>query len=126
MLLLEDTIGHPLYKTEGELATKMRVSRIVTVPDEILDRAKISGTKQVLGIIVNLTDYNVGADKGGSISMFEDFDIDYNQQKYLIETRCSGSLTKPFSAIVLYEDDSTGRDSAIIGDDDFNPSGMIS
>lgn len=126
MLLLEDTIGHPLYKTEGELATKMRVSRIVTVPDEILDRAKISGTKQVLGIIVNLTDYNVGADKGGSISMFEDFDIDYNQQKYLIETRCSGSLTKPFSAIVLYEDDTTARDSAIIGDADFNPSSMIS
>ena len=125
MLLLEDTIGHPLYKTEGELATKMRVSRIVTVPDEILDRAKISD-KQVMGVIVNLNDYNVGADKGGSISMFEDFDIDYNQQKYLIETRCSGSLTKPFSAIVLYQDTTSGRDSAIIGDSGFNPKSMIS
>ena len=61
----------------------------------------IAKTKQVLGIIVNLRDYNVGADKGGQVSMFEDFDIDYNAQKYLIETRCSGALTKPFSAIVL-------------------------
>ncbi len=114
-LLLEDTIGHPLYKTEAELATKMRVSRIVTVPDEIMARATLNN-KPVLALIVNLSDYNVGADKGGSINMFDDFDIDYNQMKYLIETRCSGSLVKPFSAIVLYADDHTGRNSNIIGD----------
>ena len=124
MLLLEDTIGHPLYKTEGELATKMRVSRIVTVPDEILARASVNG-KNVLAIVVNLADYNVGADKGGSISMFEDFDIDYNQQKYLIETRCSGSLTKPFSAIVLYEGETTKRESAVIGDEGFKAKDLL-
>lgn len=124
MLLLEDTIGHPLYKTEGELATKMRVSRIVTVPDEILERASVNGNR-VLAIVLNLNDYNVGADKGGSISMFEDFDIDYNQQKYLIETRCSGSLTKPFSAIVLYAGETTKRDSKIIGDEGFKAKDLI-
>lgn len=124
MLLLEDTIGHPLYKTEAELATKMRVSRIVTVPDEILDRAKVDG-EPVFAIILNLNDYNVGADKGGSISMFEDFDIDYNQQKYLIETRCSGSLTKPFSAIVIYAGAKTKRDSTIIGDSGFKAKDLI-
>ena len=124
MLLLEDTIGHPLYKTEAELATKMRVSRIVTVPDEILDRAKVDG-EPVFAIILNLNDYNVGADKGGSISMFEDFDIDYNQQKYLIETRCSGSLTKPFSAIVIYAGAATKRDSTIIGDEGFKAKDLI-
>ena len=99
MLLLEDGIGHKLYKTEAELATALRVSKIVTVPvmEGILDK----DNKDVYGIIVNLSDYNVGADKGGAINMFDDFDIDYNQQKYLIETRCSGALIKPFSAIVL-------------------------
>ena len=124
LLLLEDTIGHPLYKTESELATKMRVSRIVTVPDEILARAKVDG-EPVFAIILNLNDYNVGADKGGSISMFEDFDIDYNQQKYLIETRCSGSLTKPFSAIVIYAGEATKRDSTIIGDEGFKAKDLI-
>lgn len=119
MLLLEDTQKHPLYKTEQELATKMRVSRIVTVPDEILARAKYNG-KDVLALVVNLSDYSVGADKGGSINMFDDFDIDYNQMKYLIETRCSGSLMKPFSAITLYADSTGGRTSKIIGDSDFN------
>ena len=94
MLLLEDEIGHPLYKTEQELATKLRVSRIVAVPDEILPN-------DIYGVYVNLNDYNVGADKGGAVSMFDDFDIDYNQQKYLIETRCSGALVKPKSAVVL-------------------------
>ena len=98
MLLLENSIGEPLYKTEAELATKLRVSRIVTV--EVMEGAQIGG-KDLLGIIVNLADYSVGADKGGSINMFEDFDIDYNQEKYLIETRCSGALTKPHSAIAL-------------------------
>ena len=78
----------------------MRVKEIVTVP--VLEGAQNNDkSKNILGIIVNLRDYNVGADKGGAVSMFEDFDIDYNAQKYLIETRCSGALTKPFSAIVL-------------------------
>ena len=106
MLLLEDSIGHALYPTEAALATKLRVSKIVTVPVmENLTRAVTKSgqayTNTLMGIIVNLNDYNVGADKGGSISMFDDFDIDYNQMKYLIETRASGALTKPYSAIVL-------------------------
>lgn len=99
MLLLEDQIGHKLYKTEAELATALRVRSIVTVP--VMENITDKDSKDVLGIIVNLSDYNVGADKGGAINFFDDFDIDYNQQKYLIETRCSGALTKPFSAIVL-------------------------
>ena len=94
MLLLEDTQGYSLYKTETELATKLRVKEIVTVPDDIFP-------EDIYVLIVNLYDYNVGADKGGSVNMFEDFDIDYNQEKYLIETRCSGALTLPYSAIVL-------------------------
>ena len=94
MLLLEDGIGHSLFKTEAELATKLRVREIIPVPDEIIP-------SDVYMLIVNLNDYNVGADKGGAVNMFDDFDIDYNQQKYLIETRCSGALTKPYSAIVL-------------------------
>ena len=106
MLLLEDSIGHALYPTEQALATKLRVSKIVTVPVmENLTRQVTKNnqvyTNTLMGIIVNLNDYNVGADKGGAISMFDDFDIDFNQMKYLIETRCSGCLTKPFSAIVL-------------------------
>ena len=106
ILLLEDSIGHKLYKTEAEVATAMRVSKIVTVPvmENLTRQVTKSGntyTNTLMGIIVNLNDYNVGADKGGAISMFDDFDIDYNQQKYLIETRCSGALTKPYSAIVL-------------------------
>lgn len=99
MLLLEDTIGHKLYKTEAELATALRVREIVTVP--VMENLTDKDSKNVYGIIVNLADYNVGADKGGAVNMFDDFDIDYNQQKYLIETRCSGALIKPFSAIVL-------------------------
>ena len=98
-LLLEDKIGHKLYKTEAELATTMRVKEIVTV--EVMEGLKDKNSKEVAGIIVNLADYNVGADKGGSVNMFDDFDIDYNQQKYLIETRCSGALVKPYSAITL-------------------------
>ena len=98
MLLLEDGIGHPLYKTEAELATKMRVNKIVTVP--VMENLKFND-KDLLGIIVNLADYNVGADKGGEVNMFDDFDIDFNQYKYLIETRCSGALIKPYSAIVI-------------------------
>ena len=98
-LLLEDKIGHKLYKTEAELATTMRVKEIVTV--EVMEGLKDKNSKEVAGIVVNLADYNVGADKGGAVNMFDDFDIDYNQQKYLIETRCSGALVKPYSAITL-------------------------
>ena len=103
MLLLEDKNGRRMYESEAQLATAMRVKEIVTVP--VMEGAKNkAGNKTILGIIVNLKDYNVGADKGGQVAMFEDFDIDYNAQKYLIETRCSGALVKPFSAIVLEED----------------------
>ena len=103
MLLLEDANGRVIYDSVAKLATAMRVKEIVTVP--VMEGAQnLAKTKNVLGIIVNLRDYNVGADKGGQVSMFEDFDIDYNAQKYLIETRCSGALIKPFSAIVLQED----------------------
>jgi len=103
MLLLKDNMGHRLYKTEQELATALRVSRIVTVEPMEGQQITVSGTNyNLLGVIVNLSDYKVGADKGGEINLFEDFDIDYNQQKYLIETRISGALVKPFSAITLY------------------------
>ena len=102
-LLLEDGIGHKLYKSVNELATTLRVSKIVTVEVmEGLQRTDSQArTLDLVGLIVNMNDYTIGADKGGAISMFEDFDIDYNQQKYLIETRCSGSLVKPFSAIAV-------------------------
>ena len=102
-LLLEDTTGRVIYDSVSRLASVLRVSDIITVPVmEGLTRTTTEGkTRNLLGIIVNLADYNVGADKGGAINMFEDFDIDYNQQKYLIETRCSGALTKPYSAIAL-------------------------
>lgn len=103
MLLLEDTLGHRLYKTEQELATALRVKEIITVA--VMENITDKDSKSALGIIVNLSDYTVGADKGGSINFFDDFDIDYNQQKYLIETRCSGALVKPFSAIVIRQDD---------------------
>lgn len=98
-LLLEDTQGHRLYKNDSEVASAMRVSKIVTVP--VMEGVKGLGGGDLIGLIVNLNDYNVGADKGGAVNMFDDFDIDYNQQKYLIETRCSGALTKPYSAIAL-------------------------
>lgn len=98
-LLLEDGIGHKLYKSEAELATTLRVKEIVTV--EAMEGLKDKSQNEVAGIVVNLVDYNVGADKGGAVNMFDDFDIDYNQQKYLIETRCSGALIKPYSAIAL-------------------------
>ena len=98
-LLLEDTQGHRLYNNESDVAAAMRVSKIVTVP--VMEGVKGPNNKDLIGIIVNLEDYNVGADKGGAINMFDDFDIDYNQQKYLIETRCSGALIKPYSAVVL-------------------------
>ena len=94
MLLLEDKDGHRMYKDMRELALAMSVEKIVKVPASIVP-------EHVYGVVLDLKDYNIGADKGGAINMFDDFDIDYNQQKYLIETRCSGALTKPFSAIVL-------------------------
>ena len=99
MLLLEDGIGHPLYVDEAALARKLRVAKIVTVP-------RMEGMKGAKGgdlacLIVNLADYTVGADKGGAVSMFDDFDIDFNAMKYLIETRCSGALTTPYSAIAV-------------------------
>ena len=98
-LLLEDSMGHKLYKSEAELATTLRVKEIVTV--EVMEGVQDKNSHDVAGIVVNLADYNVGADKGGAVNMFDDFDIDYNQQKYLIETRCSGALIKPYSAIAL-------------------------
>ena len=97
MLLVEDGIGHMLYESSAQLATKLRVNKIVEVPDEIFERNKAIDPQF---IIVDLNDYNVGADKGGAVNMFDDFDIDFNQMKYLIETRCSGALIKPFSAMV--------------------------
>ena len=102
-LLLEDTQGYRLYKSEQDVATAMRVSRIVTVPvmENLTRTDSESKERTLVGIIVNLNDYNVGADKGGAVNMFDDFDIDYNQMKYLIETRCSGALIKPYSAIAL-------------------------
>jgi len=113
MLLIEDGIGHYIYKSEAELATALRVSRIVTVP--VMEGHKLPNGNELMGIIVNLKDYNVGTDKGGEVSLFDDFDIDYNQYKYLIESRCSGALIKPYSAIVLSiassDDDSTDPDN---------------
>lgn len=99
MLLLEDGIGHPLYADEAALARKLRVSAIVTVPQ--MEGMKGAKGGDFIGLIVNLADYTVGADKGGAVSMFDDFDIDFNAMKYLIETRCSGALTTPFSAMAV-------------------------
>ena len=106
MLLIEDGIGHFLYESEQQLCTRLRVSRIVTV--EVMEGFHVDTTDfdqetgvELLGIIVNPVDYSYGADKGGAVALFDDFDIDVNQMKYLIETRCSGALTKPFSAIRL-------------------------
>lgn len=103
MLLLEDGIGHKLYKTEAELATALRVSEIVTVEPMEGQKIDFGSDKNLplIGVIVNMADYNVGADKGGEITNFEDFDIDFNQYKYLIETRISGALVKPYSALTF-------------------------
>ena len=108
LLLIEDTNGRNIYESVDKLATALRVSKIVTSP--VLENQTREGvnavdgdtkTRTLMGIIVNLADYTVGADKGGAVNLFEDFDIDFNQQKYLIETRCSGALTKPYSAIAV-------------------------
>ena len=102
-LLMEDNNGRIIYDSTAKLANMLRVKEIVTVPVmEGLTRTADEGkTMALMGIVVNLADYNVGADKGGAVNMFDDFDIDYNAQKYLIETRCSGALIKPFSAIAV-------------------------
>jgi hypothetical protein len=99
MLLLEDAIGHPLYADEAALARTLRVAKIMTVPE--MEGRKGAKGGDLVAIVVNLADYTVGADKGGAVSMFDDFDIDFNAQKYLIETRCSGALTTPFSAMAV-------------------------
>lgn len=99
MLLLTDEVGRDLYPDEASLAKKLRVKEIVTVPP--MESAKDAENNPLVGIVVNMTDYNVGADKGGAVNMFDDFDIDYNRQKYLIETRCSGALTVPYSAMAF-------------------------
>ena len=101
LLLIEDQNGRRIYESEAALATAMRVKEIVTIPEMELHT-------DIYGVIVNMNDYNVGADKGGAVSMFEDFDIDYNQEKFLMETRCSGALVKPKSAIVLKKASAAG------------------
>lgn len=102
MLLITDTTGRDIYDSVDKLKMKLRVKDIVTVPVmENQTRQVGSKTHTLAGIIVNLNDYNIGADKGGSVNMFDDFDIDYNQYKYLIETRCSGALVKPYSAMAV-------------------------
>ena len=97
--LVEDSIGHLLYDTDEKLARVLRVKEIIPVP--VMDNVQGANGGILLAVIVNLADYNVGADKGGSVNMFDDFDLNYNKQEYLIETRCSGALTKPFSAIAI-------------------------
>lgn len=96
LLLIEDQNGRVIYDSAEKLATAMRVKEIITIPE-----MEGEAYSDVVGIIVNMNDYTAGADKGGSVNMFDDFDIDYNQMKYLMETRCSGALTVPYSAIVL-------------------------
>lgn len=115
MLLIEDSTGRVIYDTIEKLKTALRVSNIVTVP--VMDNVTRENTDakkkyNLLGVLVNLADYNVGADKGGAVSMFDDFDIDYNKQKYLIETRCSGALVKPYSAISFEEEISTAAETS--------------
>lgn len=104
MLLLTDTTGRDLYTDEAALARKLRVNRIITVP--------VMENGSVLGIIANLNDYNIGADRGGAVNMFDDFDLDYNKQIYLIETRISGALIKPHAAIVLKKTTTSSGDSS--------------
>lgn len=109
LLLLEDNMGHRLYSTEAELATALRVSEVVEVPPmDNVSRQADGFTYKLAAIIVNPKDYTYGADKGGEVNLFDDFDIDFNQQKYLIETRCSGALTTPKSALVVeFKEEST-------------------
>lgn len=99
MMTQRDQLNHRMYRTRGDLASELSVSNIVDVP--IMDQAKTDDKRPVLGLIGNLRDYTIGADRGGNVSMFDDFDIDFNQQKYLMETRCSGALTLPKSFIAI-------------------------
>ena len=115
-LLLEDNIGRVLYEDESKLAKKLRVKEIVTVP--VMENAKGKNGGEIVGVIVNLADYTIGADKGGAVNMFDDFDIDYNAMKYLIETRCSGALTKPYSAIAIEADTGTEPEEPAADDGD--------
>ena len=108
MLLIEDQNGRVIYDSIDKLATALRVNEIVTIPE-------MESRKDIYGIIVNLNDYTAGADKGGSVNMFDDFDIDYNQMKYLMETRMSGALTQPYSAIVLKKAGVSTEDTEIGG-----------
>ncbi len=112
MLLVKDYNQRRIYKDISELATACCVDSIVKVPDSIVSAIT---DKEILAVIVDLQDYNVGADKGGAVAMFDDFDIDYNQQKYLIETRCSGALIKPYSAIVLTAGSTSSDDAEAAG-----------
>lgn len=111
ILLLEDGVGRMLYETDAAVATKCRVKEIV--PVEIMEGLTDDTQGDLAAIVTNMADYNVGADKGGSVSMFEDFDIDYNQMKYLIETRCSGALVKPYSALVFSFKQGSGSTTTI-------------
>jgi hypothetical protein len=115
MLLIKDGMGYRLYKSPTELATAMMVKSIIPVPNDIMGN--------YFGVVINLNDYNVGADKGGAVNMFDDFDIDYNQMKYLIETRCSGALIKPFSAIALGESGTVVEDQYDINQFNYKYSG---
>lgn len=116
MLLLEDGIGHKIYKTEAEVTTALRVSGVVPVEPMTGYKVTVDGSEyELIGCIVNLNDYNVGTDKGGQIENFEDFDIDYNKYTYLIETRMSGALVKPFSALTVVLDKSGSRSSVAEG-----------
>lgn len=114
MLLIEDTTGRVIYDTMDKLKTALRVKDIVTVPvmEGVSRKDGDTTTYNLMGILVNLNDYNVGADKGGSVNMFDDFDINYNKYEYLIETRCSGALVKPYSAISFEEKVTT---SSVVG-----------
>ena len=111
MLLIEDTTGRIIYDTMDKLKTALRVKDIVTVPvmEGVSRKDGENTTYNLMGILVNLNDYNVGADKGGSVNMFDDFDINYNKYEYLIETRCSGALVKPYSAISFEEKVTTAK-----------------
>lgn len=106
MLLARDKVGRRMYATEAELASALRVNRIVEVPvfEGVIRTDSDSKKHELVGIMVNLNDYSLGTDRGGEVNFFDDFDIDYNKEKYLIETRVSGALTHPYGAIALEKD----------------------
>ena len=120
LMLQKDKNGRRIYATQAELAAAMRVANIVEIPvmENIVRTDKESKTHALLGIIVNLSDYTIGADRGGAVTMFDDFDIDYNKQTYLIETRLSGALNKPYSAIILEQTEKTAPVTLTVKVDD--------